>query len=370
MMQCRVYSHTDKFEAEAVIIDKKVLFPMLCREDIEPAKIIDGQCYYPIGYTDIFPKTYNKLIPFSVICEWDDYIDFSDTEVPYPDWVAYYVNWLGYTLEFLKITDEKWGYCNAVTGEIEIPPQWDWCDDFGHSFAIVKGMGLFGVIDDYGEVCIYPDYNSICYVDIKKAEGEEGIFFVKIEMSGKWGAFDIRYSNFEQEMPAIRYKWDDIWWDGWGGYTVMEKTDEGAELFGIVNAGDKDVVQSLTAKPVRYDSPAWDSRKTSYRDGGQCVSFRIISNGDKYGLVADEHNDTETSKLLLEPIHSYEYVIKAADKEDMEWEIAHYARLIARAPAHITTVWENVPHDIIEDVRACSAEAKKSQLKANYCWQR
>ncbi|MCL2663740.1 MAG: hypothetical protein FWE83_10530 [Oscillospiraceae bacterium] len=42
---------------------------------------------------------------------------------------------------------------------------------------------------------------------------------------------------------------------------------------------------------------------------------------------------------------------QAADKEDMAWEIAHYAYLICKTPAHITTAWDDVPQDITEDVR-------------------
>jgi hypothetical protein len=357
--KCKVYNHTntfehsDRIELDAVIIDKKVLFPMSRIINKEPTHIIDEQYYYPLREAEKFPERFDyKYFPFSVICEWDEFMDFSDeSKVSYPDWVAHYVNWLGYEMGDLNITEEKWGYCDIYTGEVVIPPQWDWCDDFGsEGYAIVKGMGYYGVIDEYGEVCIYPDYNSICNVDIKRAEGEDGVFFVKNEVTGKWGAMDVRY-EFEQELLDVGYKWDYIWWDGRGGYTVVEIAEDGRKLYGIVNKRDKIVIQNLTRKPVRYSVPVWETRQNTYRDGGQGVSFRIISNDDKYGLVVDVPDDTESSKLLLEPAHTYEYVLEAAAKEDMEWEIHHYAWLIAKTPIHVADAWENVPQDIVEDVR-------------------
>jgi hypothetical protein len=255
--------------------------------------------------------------------------------------------------EAAVIIDKKWGYCDAETGKIVIPPQWDWCDDFYEDgYAIVKGMGYYGIIDSKGFEVFLPDYYSCCNIEIKRPEKVAGVFLVRNFMTKKWGAVNLERYTFEQEIPDVSYKWDDIWWDGWGGFTVMEKTGDGRELYSIINSRDKVVVQNITEKPVRYDSPAWNSRQNSYRDGGQYFSFRIASNGDKYGLIVDGHDDTEASKLLLEPIHSYNYVIKTADKEDMEWEIAHYARLIARIPSYVTDVWENVPRDIVKDVRA------------------
>jgi hypothetical protein len=291
---------------------------------------------------NIFPET-NSQIPFSVVCEWNEFMDFSNKkEAPYPSWVNYYVYYYSYEIDEIKITDEKWGYCRAETGEMVIPPQWEWCDDFVCDFAIVKCNGKYGVINTSGDFLIDPDF-----MDIKRA-GQDDIFFVKNEI-GKWGAFDF---NDYRETPVIGYNWDDIWWDGFGGFTVMEKTSDGRELYGIVNAKNKIVAQNLTEKPVRYYSSHWETRQNTYRDGEQYNSFRIIKNGEKYGIVLDEYNDTEGSWLLHEPIHTYEFILEAAAKKDMEWEIFYYARLITKIPADVANAWENVPQDIIKDVRA------------------
>ncbi|MCL2398786.1 MAG: hypothetical protein FWC91_03445 [Defluviitaleaceae bacterium] len=357
MKKCKVYNHANKIEAEGIIIDKKVLFAAPHQENIKPTCIIDGQCYYPLAHTKALPLANMSCVPFSTVCEWDEFMDFSDeTTLPYPGWVCVYVNIISdlnyYTLKELNIAEEKWGHCDGWSGEITMPPQWDWCDEFcDDGFAIVKAIGYYGVVDENFDFWIYPDYYSICNVDIKRAETANGIFFVKNLVKQKWGAFDLRYDPPNQKSPDIGYKWDDIWWDGWGGYTTMENTKNGHKLYGIVNRGNEIIAQNLTKKPVRYNVPTWETRQNSYRDGGQYVSFRILANGEKYGLVVDIHDDVDGSKLLLEPSHTYESVLEAAAKEDMEWEIAHYAYLIWKTPAHITTAWDNVPQDIVEDVR-------------------
>jgi hypothetical protein len=344
--KCKIQSLSNKFETEAIIIDNHVFILAPRQNDRKPSHIINEQCYYQFHHIEAFPKNMtHNYIPFSTVCEWDEFMDFSY------NWANYDYDWREDTMEELNITNERWGYFNSQTGEIVIQPQWDWCDDFcAEGYAIVKARGYYGVIYDNDCVIIYPDYYSICYVDIKRAEGDSAVFFVKTEVTGKWGAMDVRYSNFTQEMPDVKYNWDDIWWDGWGGFTVMEKTEDGHKSYGIVNRGNKIIAQNLTVKPVRYDVPTWETRQNTYRDGGQYVSFRIITSGEKYGLVVDSHGDTDSSELLIEAAHTYESVLEAAAKEDMEWEIAHYALLICKTPAHITTAWDNVPQDITENV--------------------
>ena len=327
MKKCKIYNVANKIEVEATIVDSKVIFT-----------------------TNLtWPKTYENLVPFSTICGWDEFMEYSY------NWANYDQNWWDadeYTLGKLNVTNERWGYFNIVTGEIVIPPQWDWCDDFYEDgFAIVKARGYYGVIDDTNHVEIYPDYYSICNIAIKRAEKIDGVFFVQNLMSEKWCAMDLRWTSFTQEIPNVKYNWDDIWWDGWGGYTVMEKTEDGKELYGIVNDGNKIITQNLTEKPNRYNPPECEARKNSYRYKGEAVSFRIIKNDGKYGLISDPYYNTEVSEMVLEPIYDYEHVIKAAVKESMEFEVSHYAWLIRDVPIYITDVWNNVPQDIQDDIR-------------------
>jgi|GEM_PF-3789769 len=320
--RCKIHIHAANFEAEAAIIDNLVLIPTPHWLSLKPTKTIDDKHYYPLYFANVCPNNYGEYVPFSFECGGI----------------------------------EKWGYCSVSSGNIILSAQWDWAGDFRRCFAIVKNMGYYGVVDCYGEVWLTPNCDSndfISCIDIKQANnGEDDIFFVKNEVRGKWGVHDMRFSGYDSNYADVGYNWDDIYWDGWGGFTVVENSEDGQSLYGIVNAGNEIIIKGLTQKPLYYKSPAWDNRQNSYRDGQYgSISFRIISKNGKYGLVRDEHDITNGSRLLHEPVHSYEYITKAADKEDMEWEISYYARLVWKSPKFTEDAWQSVPQDIKEEVR-------------------
>jgi hypothetical protein len=250
---------------------------------------------------------------------------------------------------------------------------------FSWDIAILKKAG-FSI-----RYCILPDYNyarsiDIRFIDIKMSIASH-IYFVKTEAHGKWGALNltdtIDYHRADNpEKPEVYYEWDDIWlseyeYDGcdiWGGYTVMEKADDGRKLYGIVHPRDKNkneiVVRNLTKKPFLYELSE-STRQNTYRDGGGSPpgSYRIIVKNDKYGLVEDSPNGY--SKLLHEPKYTYEQIVKAADKNDMKYEIECYAKVMAGTPRRVQgregDGWDTVPKDIQKKVRAYMKEQGMEQ---------
>jgi hypothetical protein len=321
--------------------------------DKEPAYIEDGQCFYPPFYAASFTRELAEgLAPFSVECEWADFMDFSDKKrLPMPNWVAE-LHFYGYEAEDIYISDEKWGYCNVKTGEIEHAPQWESCSDFCKAgYAVVKGNRQYGVIAAGNDEWLFPRFD-----EIQIAHPDYTIAFARY--GEKWGAIDMERDDPHCDAPEVDTNWDGIWWDGFGGYTVMQKCADGSVAYSIINhGGRKIVISGLSEKPVRYDPPSGRMRKNTYRDGArECPSFRIIQRDGQYGLVMDYPGDTDSSTLELPPCNCYEDVIEAAEREDIEAEIGYYAYLISRTPKCFTRVagqgygWEAVPDDIRDAV--------------------
>jgi hypothetical protein len=336
---CTVYSTDKNAEAEGVIIDKHILLPAPCREDVTPAHVIDGQCFYPPIYAvDFVDGMHHNLMPFSTECEWGEY---SDIDSPAHNWVRYYG---GDVYDY----NEKWGYCDIITGKIRIPPEMKYCEDFNkYGAAIVEGA-LFNIINTSGDI------SEGAYLEIKKSY--HGVFFIYQSAEG-WGAV----SHDGQHIEPL---WNDIEWDGLGGFTVTRKKQDGSKIYGVENryvSYGSMVIYDLAEKPMLYDFPAGKRRKNlPWDEHFHRERFRLTHRDGKFGLIRDVlENSNEPldtySELILEPIHAYDDIPDAAYSEWVDAEICYYARVLSRTPRHFPgregDGWESVPNDIRDAVR-------------------
>ncbi len=344
MKKCKVYSTERNQEAEGIIFDERVLLPAPRRGDMEPAYIEDGVCYYPPSIAASFAKSMPcDRMPFSTECEWGEFGDEEDEGYPKPYWAQEYYG--------DDDIEEKWGYCYTTTGRIIIAPQWASCKDFKYDYAVVGASIWYGAIDEHGNEVIPIEYDKI-------EQPHEGLFLTR--KYGEWGAIG------DYGMPDTFHQWRKIWWDGWGGVTVMSWNTDHGDLYHILN-GDKKVACELTALPERYTISSEEMRPSSYWDSYEFESFRITKRGEKYGLVRDfvvPQMDRKTySELVLEPEHSYDDVLKAARERAMTGEVEYYFNLMIRRPKHLPNSskdcsdgWNDVPEDIRNAVRKLMSE--------------
>jgi len=368
MKKCKIYSTAKKAEAEAIIIDGHVLLPAPRRDDIEPAHISDGQCYYPPIYAATFAEGMNfGLMPFAVECEWGE---FSDEDNSMRSWFEYYSG------DDFKI---KCGYCDTKTGRICIAPEMEYCGDFNKYGAAIFGYlaesdydsdfykdvppetiekwkrvrgGVYsGIIDTEGEIA------GSGYVGIE--ESHHGVYFVYQTADG-WGAVD---KDGDYVLEQI---YDGISWDGMGGFTItnIARDDAKTKTYGIISDKHSGYISScvtkgLTEEPtIVYDFPADYRRKNlSWDEHFHSERFRLTKKGDKFGLIRDvlrHQNDplyTHTEEIL-EPLYDYEDIPSAAYKSWLEAEIRYYAKVMSKEPQLTGISWDDVPDDIRENVRA------------------
>lgn len=354
MKKCRIHSTVQSKEAEAVIVDNHVLVAAPPNDNVKPAHVAGGVCYYPPKYGASFARDMG-YVPFSVECEWGEYgkcqwgeltscwgwyckgesgsDDCFDEDNPRPKWAV---------CHNISELSEKWGACDSCTGEITCVPQWEHCGDFNDDgFSRVKG-GMFGVIDESGDVVIWPEYEDIRIV-------ADGVALVRVY--GKWGACGLDGCGQPQtdSDEYIHWCWDDIWRDGPGGYVVMLR-EKDREVYSIMNGEDDSelVVYGLTEMP---EPCPCSTRENSYRDFAK-TRFRIIKRAGLFGLVYDSDG---RSVLLLEPKHTRERVLEVMRKEETAEEVRYYAKVFARTPRRCPERdgdgWDTVPEDIRNMVR-------------------
>jgi hypothetical protein len=113
-------------------------------------------------------------------------------------------------------------------------------------------------------------------------------------------------------------------------------------------------VRNLNRCPHRYELPFNSRRANTYWDSIEREGFRILRRGDKFGLIRDvtrkpDPHPLETwSELVLEPEYSYEEVIEATLTASLDAEINYYANAVCGN----SDIWNNVPKDIYDDVKA------------------
>jgi hypothetical protein len=339
MKKCKIYCNAKNAEADAVIVDRRILVSAPRREDIEPAHTVDGQYYYPPYYAVDFAKDMNfDLMPFSTECEWGEY---GDVDSPVRNRAQYWGD---------DDYDVKWGYCDVKTGEIRIPPEMEYCDNFNeYGAAVVKTGGMYGIIDTSGDI------KDGAYVDIKKSH--HGVFFV-YESGDGWGAVDSEDNQLIEPMGSGTFEWDGI-----GGLTRIYEQRDGTEAYGIDNFRDYfgSGILGLTEKPMFYDFPD-DKKRENYpwRNYYHSERFRLTKRGNKYGLICDvlENPDNPLStytEWVLHPAHDYEDIPDAAYSAWKEMEVDYYAHVMARTPRYVKgrigDGWDGVPHDIRDAVQ-------------------
>ena len=366
MKQCKVYSSEKQNETAGIIVEGRVLLPASRHNNIEPAYIVDGQCYYPPFYAVEFAKNLHfDLMPFSTECEWGEY---ADIDSPMYNWMKYHSG-VDYSVKF--------GYCDTKTGRIRIPPEMEYCTDFNSfgaaifgetvkddAYWIENGMsremveewkrirdGVYsGLIDTKGEII-----TGDGYVGIKKSH--HGVFFV-FQIADGWGAVD------SEGYPLIDPLWDDISWDGLGGFTVFNyEREDGRYTYGIINSDESFCISDgFTEEPtIIYDFPPEKRRENlSLDEHFHTERFRLTQRNDKYGLIRDilenQYEPLETySEEVLEPIYDYGELPDAAYNAWVEAEIRYYAKVIDRTPrilpGRVGDGWDAVPEDIREAVR-------------------
>ena len=369
MKKCKIYSTKRKTEAEAVIIDSHVFLTAPLRNDIEPAHIVDGQCYYPPLYAAAFAEGMNfDLMPFSTECKWGEYNNGEESKVR--GWYDWYSSIDDYGV--------KCGYCDTKTGKIRIPPEMGYCADFNAYGAAIFGNecihyrkerysdydvtdeiieewnrirdGVYsGLIDTTGEVISCRGYVGI-------EESHHGVFFVYQTADG-WGV-----ANSEGD-ELIEPLGDSLTWDGIGGFTREDINKDGSKTYSIINSvyylnSRWRVTEGLTCEPTTvYDFPPDKRRRNESLDEHfHRERFRLTQRDDKYGLVRDvlenPNEPLETySEEILEPIFDYGDIPEAAYNAWVDMEIHYYARLIAHTPDNVPFGWDDVPEDIRENVR-------------------
>ena len=360
MKKCKVYSSKKKVKAEAVIFNGRILLPAPRRDDLEPVLISDGQCYYPPLYATAFAQDmYFDLMPFSTACEWGEYNNGEDSKVR--RWYQNLSGNDGY--------DVKCGYCDTKTGEIRIPPEMGYCGDFNAYGAAIFGEavdysvylevspetaekwirlrdGVYsGLINTSGEIISLEAYVGI-------EETHYGAFFVYRTADG-WGVTDSK-GNY-----LIEPLFDELSWDGLGGFTVASTKADGRLTYGIINPdGDSYLfAEGLTNEPKTvYNFPAEKRRESlSLSEHFHTERFRLTQRNDKYGLLRDVLQNTyeplETySEEVLEPIYEYSELPDAAYNTWVEAEIKYYAKVLEKTPrilpGRIGDGWDAVPEDI------------------------
>ena len=88
----------------------------------------------------------------------------------------------------------KWGYLHS-SGEIAIPLQYDWADDFLEGRAVVCVGGQFGLIDKEGREVLPPIYESVDW------DCRHGVACVSYD--GKIGLYD---RNGDERVAPV-YDW-------------------------------------------------------------------------------------------------------------------------------------------------------------------
>jgi hypothetical protein len=128
MKPCKIYSTRKNAEADAVIMEGRVLVPSVRRKGIEPAFTDhNGQPYYaPFDAVDFADGMNFDLMPFSVECDWGEY---GEADSPIHNWVQCYDDKINFPV--------KWGYCDTKTGAIRIAPEMEQCRDFNEYGAAI-----------------------------------------------------------------------------------------------------------------------------------------------------------------------------------------------------------------------------------------
>ena len=177
-------------------------------------------------------------------------------------------------------------------------------DSYGYSVA--KQNGEFDILtrcQNYEKRSIYAPLTFTALV-----QAGSGIFIYSQD-GEKWGAINPNVSD----LPEVKAEWDGIWRDGYGGYTVMKKQDDGSELYGIVDKNGA-IVSDLSAMPIRRDGD-FLSKETHDLFPWVEMKLRIIERNGKYGLVKDGEDgegrsNTIGSELLHEPFLTWHGVIQ------------------------------------------------------------
>lgn len=110
----------------------------------------------------------------------------------------YYLTW-GATSGLREIkVNNKWGYADVETGEIAIPPQWNFVCDFYDGYAHVANnyynnrrtkTGKHGIINTNGEYVLPIEYNYCSDSAIRYTDGETQYLFI-VAKDGLYGVIN------------------------------------------------------------------------------------------------------------------------------------------------------------------------------------
>ena len=204
--------------------------------------------------------------------------------------------------------DGKWGYCHVDTGEIVIPPKWDWCGPFYGEYALVRtgcpgklewGRELpvdtrCGYINTKGELVIPLEYVDGEYI------GREGLFIVK-KHDRLFGMVNL------QNETVIDFCWhriEPLYESIWNGFVAAANWREGVdETYTLFSQSGELIIGELDETPEVYDTSNIPGKDA---DEG----YLAIKRNGKYGLV-------EHGRLLQEPTLLWRELLPILDAD---WE--------------------------------------------------
>ncbi len=196
--------------------------------------------------------------------------------------------------------NRRFGFMD-LSGEVVVPAQYEWAEDFSEGLAAVEKDGKWGFIDTTGAFVIAPQYD---YDGVMIPSFSEGL--VALRANGKWGFADktgavviaLQYDNIGHFTDGLAC----VYKNGKGGYIdttgkiVVEpqydSVEDFADGFAIVGQNDKygyiDKTGTVIAEP-QYDTAE------DFIDG-----LALVSKQGKYGLI-------DTSGKIVLPL-TYDYM--------------------------------------------------------------